>query len=127
MRRFAREDSAIRGTNDDATLGKWSCVQKRYYRDSFLTHFVVGVDKESAVVFPPLMNRGHWARVRCVELLVERFVQSASKGPKQLVVLGAGNDTLFFRLNETGKMIEEKERGEMIEMKRMMGNEREGK
>ncbi|RHY35175.1 hypothetical protein DYB32_000310 [Aphanomyces invadans] len=59
----------------------------------------------------PIINRGYYARVRSIEVLVHRFlaatapassVNSESTPPlshtRQIVVLGAGQDSMYFRL-----------------------------
>ena len=71
MRAMEREDRAVRSTNDEATVGKWCAVHKGYYEDAFVECFLA----HAPVAFhPPLMNRGHFARVMAVELALLRFV-----------------------------------------------------
>ncbi len=59
-----REDRAIRGTNDEATVGKYCAVSRGYYRDAFVDAFLT---HEPQHFHGPLMNRGHFARVRAIE------------------------------------------------------------
>lgn len=114
-RLLEREDAAVRSTNDDATVGKWCAVRKGYYADPFVDAFLV---HEPERQLGPLMNRGHYARVQAIQvcvgsalslsthslqLLVERFLGPVEGWPpaRQVVGLGAGFDTLYFRLAST--------------------------
>lgn len=58
------EDRAIRSTNDEATVGKYSAVSRGYYRDPFVDAFLA---HEPQHFHGPLMNRGHFARVRAIQ------------------------------------------------------------
>jgi O-methyltransferase involved in polyketide biosynthesis len=95
---LADEDSAIRGTNDEATIGKLSAVTKGYYDDAFVSAF--GSKRTKPLVLPPLMNRGHFARSIAMETVVRRFLEPREGWPseRQVVSLGCGFDTLYFRL-----------------------------
>ena len=90
------EDTAIIGTNDDATRGKRSAVSAGYYQDDFVGAF--GGPKPQ--LWPPLMNRGNYARSMAMQTVVERFLTLDSEDCKkrQIVSLGCGFDTLYFRL-----------------------------
>ncbi|GJQ09604.1 hypothetical protein GpartN1_g2503.t1 [Galdieria partita] len=90
------QQRAIQQTNDDAAISKYCAVSKGYYSDPFISLFVNTKEKRQ-----PLINRGTYARVRAVQMLVERFLQSTKPyGKRQIINLGAGFDTLFFRLRE---------------------------
>lgn len=93
------EDSAIRGTNDEATVGKLSAVIKGYYEDTFVSAF--GSRRAKPAILPPLMNRGHFARSLAIETIARRFLEPAEGWPagRQIVSLGCGFDTLYFRLS----------------------------
>ncbi len=85
----------------EALNGKASCVTKRYYQDRFLRLFRPSYPPPPAM--SPLISRGYFTRVRALELIVqafERHVLEAATAPPRvnLVLLGAGLDTLFFRL-----------------------------
>ncbi len=92
------EDEAIRGTNDEATVGKLSAVTKGYYRDDFVSAF--GPKRRAPPNLPPLMNRGHFARSMAIHTVAERFLAPVEGLPRarQIVSLGCGFDTLYFRL-----------------------------
>jgi tRNA wybutosine-synthesizing protein 4 len=92
----AAGDEAVRLTNDDAASGKLSAVTLGYYEDPFVRHFVPGRTHQRR---EPMMNRGFWSRVEGIALLTQRFLQAGEPNQrKQIVCLGAGFDTSFFRL-----------------------------
>jgi tRNA wybutosine-synthesizing protein 4 len=98
----------------EALNGKASCVTKRYYQDRFLRLFRPSYPPPPAM--SPLISRGYFTRVRALELIVQAFerqVLATTAGPSStpsinLVLLGAGLDTLFFRLEEQHEKEEEK-------------------
>ena len=47
---------------------------------------------------PPLINIGTFVRTWAVDTLVQRFLEHEPSKPKQILSLGAGTDTRFFRL-----------------------------
>jgi len=90
-------DEGVIATNDAATSSKFSAVCLGYWKDPFLQHFHPGrADRR-----PPEINRGNYARATAIHLLVQKFIQ-VNKGQCQVVSLGAGFDTLFWRLNSSG-------------------------
>ncbi|KAI9342625.1 S-adenosyl-L-methionine-dependent methyltransferase [Obelidium mucronatum] len=92
-------DSAIRGTNDDATGARLSAVAAGYFGDPFAPLFARGGAGRLARK-PPIINRGSYARFSALHALVTAFVASSEKpgSDRQIVVLGAGFDTRFFML-----------------------------
>eukprot|EP00727_Mastigamoeba_balamuthi_P008215 m51a1_g4014 hypothetical protein (332) ;mRNA; f:562397-563754 len=93
-----RDHSGVVLTNDDAAESKLSAVSAGYYSDPFVAHFVRKPARK-----PPLINRGHFARVSAIDTVVRRFL---ALGGRQVVVLGCGYDTTFFRLSSSGAMPE---------------------
>lgn len=93
-------DSAVMETAADASLCKLSASTLGYYRDPFVQFFVKSPSRRM-----PIINRGYYARVAAVETLVRKFVAASDAHTKtQVVVLGAGHDTMFFRLQEAGQL-----------------------
>ena len=86
---------AVIATNDDATTCKRSAVQLGYWKDEFLPHFV-----NTAVRKTPEINRGYFVRVFSIYRIIERFLRLTKRC--QIVNLGAGYDTLFWRLKSDG-------------------------
>jgi len=83
-------------TAHDAAISKLSAVDRGYYEDPYLHHFVKTSQRRL-----PLINRGYFARVKTMDLLLYRFLDaftSSERAPLQVVSLGAGMDTSFFRL-----------------------------
>ncbi|XP_018330902.1 leucine carboxyl methyltransferase 1 [Agrilus planipennis] len=93
------DDDPIIATNDDASECKRSAVQLGYWQDNYI-HLLVKQTQRKA----PEINRGYYARVKGVEILVHKFLKRA--GPKaQIVNLGCGFDTLFWRLKDDGVQV----------------------
>eukprot|EP01029_Cantina_marsupialis_P028468 TRINITY_DN776200_c0_g1_i1.p1 TRINITY_DN776200_c0_g1~~TRINITY_DN776200_c0_g1_i1.p1 ORF type:complete len:340 (+),score=98.35 TRINITY_DN776200_c0_g1_i1:21-1040(+) len=83
---------AVQGTSDDAAVSKMSAIKKGYYDDPFLQYFIHKVERARR---SPLINRGYFVRIHMFNKLIEQFLKD---GGKQILSLGAGIDTLFFRL-----------------------------
>ncbi|POM72833.1 Leucine carboxyl methyltransferase [Phytophthora palmivora] len=94
----AEHDSAVRETASDASLCKLSASKLGYYADPFVQFFVKAPSRRM-----PIINRGYYARVAAVEALVRKFLEAGdnSQQKKQVVILGAGLDTMFFRLKSS--------------------------
>lgn len=67
---FHHCDEAVMSTNDDASDCKKSAVRMGYWKDEFIGHFVKNPERKA-----PEINRGYFARVRGVEMCVEKFLQ----------------------------------------------------
>lgn len=102
-------DSAVRATNTEAVRTKQSISTLHYYHDPYIPYFSASppsqqkekqrVDhKDVPVRLSPLINRGTFARVHAVERLTRGFLKCSSGKGRQVVVLGAGDCTLGFRL-----------------------------
>ncbi|KAJ7207981.1 leucine carboxyl methyltransferase [Mycena pura] len=91
-------DSAIRLTDSDAALARLSAVQKNYLEDPFIKHLVPRWHLQPAR--PPLINIGTFVRATAIDDLVFQWLQtSASHATRcQIVSLGAGSDTRFWRI-----------------------------
>ncbi|KAK5622967.1 Leucine carboxyl methyltransferase 1 [Crenichthys baileyi] len=88
-------DEAVRATCDDATICKRFATSKGYWKDSCLQYFVRNVGERKA----PEINRGYYARVKGVNLLLDAFLEK-TEGHCQVINLGAGLDTTFWRLKD---------------------------
>ncbi|KAJ7641548.1 S-adenosyl-L-methionine-dependent methyltransferase [Roridomyces roridus] len=91
-------DSSIRLTDTDAALARLSAVQKRYLEDPFIKHLVPRAHLQPAR--PPLINIGTFVRATAIDDLVFQWLKSAADhGTRcQIVSLGAGSDTRFWRI-----------------------------
>ncbi|KAL8998696.1 MAG: hypothetical protein Q9188_006043 [Gyalolechia gomerana] len=89
----AAKDKIIQQTDQDASVSRLSAVQLGYLDDPFADLFVVGQSQRRF----PIINRGTYVRTTAIDNLVHRFL-SVSPSQKQIISLGAGSDTRFFRL-----------------------------
>lgn len=92
-------DEPVMATNDDASDCKRGAVQLGYWQDSYISSFVRHIEKRA-----PEINRGYYARVKGVETFIQKFISRAGS-LAQIVNLGAGYDTLYWRLKEEGVYI----------------------
>ena len=63
-------DDGIRATNDDASSCKAQAVYRGYWQDSYIQYFIKSGDRKA-----PEINRGYYARVKGVQILIEQFMQ----------------------------------------------------
>nr|CAD7444588.1 unnamed protein product [Timema bartmani] len=87
---------AVQATNDDASLCKRAAVHLGYWKDPFISLFIRSSDRKA-----PEINRGYYARVKGVEMFIHKFLQRVGSNC-QILNLGAGFDTLYWRLKEAG-------------------------
>ena len=77
-------------TNDDATSCRLSCHKKGYLDDPYVEWFA-SCDPKS-----PIINRGTYLRTMAIDSIVVGFLNKYPQG--QILSLGAGYDTRYFRL-----------------------------
>ena len=94
-------DDAVQSTNDDATLCKLSAVSMGYWSDPFLPHMAKPSSRDRRA---PEIHLGYYARVAGVRLLVDKFFEACDTAV-QVINLGAGFDTTFWRLLEEGRPV----------------------
>jgi [phosphatase 2A protein]-leucine-carboxy methyltransferase len=69
--------------------------------DKFITHFGHYSPDASHHRRDPEISRGYWARTAAISSLATQFIAAA--GPSaQIVSLGSGFDTLYWRLRDAG-------------------------
>ena len=94
-------------TNDEASTSKLACVERGYLRDDFVHRFARRGRKYS-----PLINRGYYARVLAMRRVLDAFLavsltddpaDASKRARRQIVSLGAGFDTTWFRLRAEGR------------------------
>lgn len=84
------EKERIQGTNDSSIVSNYS-TEQIYASDGHSSYFTpfVGIDRVRRR--SPLINRGSWLLMRCVEHVVQSFLTECSPGAKKVVVnLGCG-------------------------------------
>ncbi|KAG7366572.1 leucine carboxyl methyltransferase [Nitzschia inconspicua] len=105
---LASLDRPIKATADDAVLAKLATTQAGYYKDPFLENFARrstgGISSGGPTAMPgerrviqPIIKRGTHARVCVMDRALSAFCKANTDG-SQIVVLGAGKDTSYFRL-----------------------------
>lgn len=92
-------DHAVMETASDASLCKLSAKTLGYFTDPFIQYFVKSPSRRM-----PLINRGYYARVTAIEQVVQRFMEAHQAQKFQIVILGAGLDTMYFRLRDQEKI-----------------------
>ena len=88
-------DKAIQQTDQDASSSRASAVALGYLEDPFVEVFLP--PGENAPKRFPIINRGTYVRTRAIDELTRRFLRRDDGTRKQVVSLGAGSDTRFFR------------------------------
>ena len=91
-------DASIRSTDNDAAVARVSAVKKGYCEDPFINHFVPRA--HFLPPRPPLINIGTYVRSTGIDMLVDQWLSMASQSGQrgQIVSLGAGSDTRFWRI-----------------------------
>lgn len=94
--RAAQHDQTIQGTDNDAASSRASAVVQGYLSDPYALIF-------GPIPPPrryPLINRGTYVRTTALDRLIDLFLSTPDvKGRrKQIISLGAGSDTRFFRI-----------------------------
>ncbi|MFH4983633.1 hypothetical protein AB6A40_010342 [Gnathostoma spinigerum] len=95
------DDYSVQKTNDDATECKFAAVKLNYYADEFLRHFM-HITSEQVIRRDPEISMGYWARVYALQEIVVKFLQIVGSS-SQIISLGAGFDTLYWRLKRDGR------------------------
>ena len=100
--RLPEGDSAIRATDGDAALARLSAVRQGYLADPYIAPFVSRAHLQPPR--PPLINVGTYVRSEAVNGLVSAWLSLArQEGTKcQVVSMGAGSDTRFWRIAVRG-------------------------
>ncbi|KAJ5774824.1 Cutinase [Penicillium paradoxum] len=92
------KDRIVQGTDNDASVSRLSAVELGYLEDAYATALTPA---GCATRRLPIINRGTYVRTTAIDQLVARFLGPSSPEnthKKQIISLGAGSDTRFFRL-----------------------------
>ncbi|KAI0061215.1 leucine carboxyl methyltransferase [Artomyces pyxidatus] len=89
-------DAPVRATDNDAALARLSAMKKRYFTDPYISALVTRAHLQSPR--PPLINIGTYLRGYGIDELVEDWFRRAGDSKVQIVSMGAGSDTRFWRL-----------------------------
>jgi len=89
--------AAVQDTSIDAAVSKLSAIDLGYFADPFLH---VLVPERARKRRSPVINRGYFARHAAFELVIARFLESWPALKHQIISLGAGSETTWFRLKQ---------------------------
>ncbi|KAF2083769.1 leucine carboxyl methyltransferase superfamily [Saccharata proteae CBS 121410] len=92
--RDEKQDKIVQNTDQDASGSRMSAVALQYLDDPFARPFIT----EQIPRRYPIINRGTYVRTTAIDRLVDAFLATDPERPKQIVSLGAGSDTRFFRI-----------------------------
>ncbi|KAJ9637035.1 carboxy methyl transferase for protein phosphatase 2A [Knufia peltigerae] len=92
-----QHDTIVQNTDHDAATSRLSAVDAGYLEDPF-AHLLTPTEGVSRRL--PLMNRGTYARTTGIDRIVDAFLSATGNSHKQIVSLGAGSDTRYFRLKQ---------------------------
>ena len=98
MPKLKKDDKNVENTNSDSLLSKLSVVSQGYRVDPFLRELCSSPDLKSRR--SPAINRGYLSRLLALEVSFERIL--LLKQVNQVLSLGAGFDSMFFRLLNSG-------------------------
>ena len=95
-------NGSVRQTDSDAAIARLSAVKLGYLKDPFIRSLVQRPHLQPPR--PPLINIGTYVRSEAIDRLVSEWLElSAVEGKKcQVVSMGAGSDTRFWRINVRG-------------------------
>jgi len=88
------KDKIVQKTDQDASDSRMSAVALDYLEDPFAECFTSGQITKRY----PIINRGTYARTTAIDKLVDQFLSTDPDQPKQIISLGAGSDTRYFRI-----------------------------
>ena len=89
-------DAPTRATDNDAAVARLSAVRKGYLSDPYIAALIPRAHLQQPR--PPLINIGTYLRTRAIDLLLDDWFRLAGPRKVQIVSLGAGSDTRFWRL-----------------------------
>jgi len=96
------KDHIVQQTDVDASGSRLAAVNLGYLVDPYAALLHTGGDNDQPRRFP-LINRGTYTRTTAIDELVVQFLKSVpTEQKKQVVSLGAGSDTRYWRLKERG-------------------------
>ena len=89
-------DLKVQSTANDALTAKYSACSLGYFQDPFLKALVeqnLPSSSGRAGRKPPIINRGYYGRVQCIQSTIDSFLEATNHCDRQIVSLGCGFDT----------------------------------
>ena len=90
-------DELTMETAFDAAGCKLSATKAGYIVDEYISLFQ-NANNTSIPKKMPIINRGTYARNECISVLIQQFITQTNNAPAQIVILGAGMDSLSLNL-----------------------------
>ncbi|KAH9520200.1 Leucine carboxyl methyltransferase 2 [Bulinus truncatus] len=91
-----RRETAVQGTNDSSIVSKCSTSACGYFIDPYLPFFVSKQSRRA-----PLIHRGYYIRAVAFDRILKNFLELYKESKKQIVSLGCGFDSSYFRLKSS--------------------------
>lgn len=85
------DSGRVVATDDQAALSKASCVRRNYWKDDALLALIHKGPRRS-----PIIHAGYYVRYNLISAIIRKVLKNNFE---QVLVLGAGSDTSFWRLN----------------------------
>ncbi|KFY19202.1 hypothetical protein V491_04552, partial [Pseudogymnoascus sp. VKM F-3775] len=95
-------DKMIRETDTDANGSRRSAVAYGYLEDPYVSEFVADIGGDGPALRMPIINRGTYVRTIVIDRLIENFINAHPEQNVQIISLGAGTDTRYFRYLDRG-------------------------
>lgn len=126
---FSNHDVLVMGTAEDAVRAKHAAAAAGYYQDPYIAAFADGAATAAATrtaslskqqrqqrqqqpAVQVIIKRGTFARVACIHKAVTTFLnETKSAAAQQVLVLGSGKDTSFFRVLDELSSLQRNDRG----------------
>jgi [phosphatase 2A protein]-leucine-carboxy methyltransferase len=86
----------VRSTDNEALLSRVSAIEAGYLQDDAALAFARGRTLRRS----PIINRGTFARCEGIDKLFVEFLEFDGSSMKQIISLGAGSDTRYFRFSK---------------------------
>ncbi|KAJ9648838.1 carboxy methyl transferase for protein phosphatase 2A [Coniosporium tulheliwenetii] len=90
-----KKDRIVQKTDEDASVSRMSAVELGYLDDPFARAFIYDPPISRRY---PIINRGTYVRTAAIDTLVNKFLATNPSEQKQIISLGAGSDTRYFRI-----------------------------